>query len=131
MPGLSGNVRRVIQDGKPYRATVATDSQALYRLDVMPYRIAQGEIAGAVLVFEDITAQHAAEAALKESNERFDLAVQGSSDGLWDWKMPTNQLYYSPRLKAILGYGDEEMDSTFEAWKSHLHPDDRRPRLPP
>ncbi len=125
VPGLSNQVRRVVKDGKQYRAVVSSAEEASYQLHVMPYRIAKNEIAGAVLLFEDITSQQRVEAALRESEERYELAVRGSSDGLWDWKIPTNQIYYTPRFKAILGYHDDEMENTFEAWESRMHPDDR------
>ncbi len=126
LPGLNGHVRRVVKDGKQYRAVVGSAADTVLQLHVMPYRVAKDEIAGAVLLFEDITAQQRAETRLRESEERYELAVRGSSDGLWDWKVPTNQIYYTPRFKEILGYCDDEMDNTFEAWESRLHPDDRQ-----
>jgi diguanylate cyclase (GGDEF)-like protein/PAS domain S-box-containing protein len=65
------------------------------------------------------------ENALRVSEERFNLAVAGSNDGLWDWQVETNQVYYSPRFKQLLGYEDDQFESTSEAVVSRLHPDDR------
>lgn len=65
------------------------------------------------------------EAALRESEERYALAVQGSRDGLWDWNVITNAVYYSPRFKAILGYAEDEITDEFREFESRLHPDDR------
>ncbi|MBP0019122.1 MAG: response regulator [Cyanobacteria bacterium SBLK] len=62
---------------------------------------------------------------LRLSEERYTLAVQGAKDGLWDWNIVTNEIYYSPRFKEILGYQDEEMPNEFSAWESRLHPGDR------
>ncbi len=65
------------------------------------------------------------EAALRESEKRYALAVQGSRDGLWDWNVITNEVYYSPRFKAILGYQDTEIACEFSEFESRLHLDDR------
>ena len=79
---------------------------------------------GVVWVIADITDTIEAQAALKESEERYSLAVAGANDGLWDWKMTTNEVYFSPRWKQILGYGDDELANTFDTWRQRVHPDD-------
>ena len=66
-----------------------------------------------------------AEISLKESQERYSLAVKGSSAGLWDWNILTDEVYYSPRFKEMIGYSDREMPDIFEAWSSKLHPQDQ------
>ncbi len=73
----------------------------------------------------DITQRKQAEALLEESQKRYDLAVRGSSTGLWDWNVLTDEVYYAPRFKEIIGYKNAEMPNTFEAWSSKLHPEDR------
>jgi len=65
-----------------------------------------------------------AEAFLKENQERYSLAVEGSSNGLWDWNIVTNEIFYAPRFKEMIGYADSEMPDVFEAWASKLHPED-------
>jgi diguanylate cyclase (GGDEF)-like protein/PAS domain S-box-containing protein len=62
--------------------------------------------------------------ALRESEERFALATRGSKDGLWDWDIRTNQIYYSPRWKAMIGFGEEAFGDNPEDWFSRVHPDD-------
>ncbi len=64
------------------------------------------------------------ERLLKETRERLELAMHGSNDGLWDWNLKTNQVYFSRRWKAMLGYGDEEVGTDLEEWSSRVHPDD-------
>ena len=73
------------------------------------------------------TLKHSAsfERALKLSEERFNLAVAGSNDGLWDWNIVTGAWYYSPRFKQLLGYSESEMESSLAALIELLHPDER------
>jgi PAS domain S-box-containing protein len=74
---------------------------------------------------EEVEQRKRVEMELFKSRERFELAVRGSQDGLWDWNLETNEVYYSPRWKGILGYGDEEITNRLEEWSSRLHPDER------
>jgi len=64
--------------------------------------------------------------ALFESEERFNLAMQGANDGLWDWNIEENTAYYSPRWKSMLGYKESEILNTPKEWRSRLHRDDVR-----
>jgi PAS domain S-box-containing protein len=63
--------------------------------------------------------------ALREQQERFALAVLATNDGLWDWDLRSNTVYYSPRWKAVLGYAEHEIANSPEEWQSRIHPDDR------
>lgn len=63
-------------------------------------------------------------AALRAVEERFDLAVRGSTDGLWDWNVLTSEVFYSPRFKELIGYTDDEFPPVFESFDSKLHADD-------
>ncbi|UCD67626.1 MAG: EAL domain-containing protein [Betaproteobacteria bacterium] len=67
-----------------------------------------------------------AENALKLSEERFNLAVTGSNDGLWDWNILTNTVYYSPRFKQLLGFRHDEFEDALDALTSRLHPEDEK-----
>ena len=62
--------------------------------------------------------------ALQESQERYALAAHGANDGLWDWNLTTDTVYYSPRWKAMLGYADQDIGNNPESWYQVVHPDD-------
>ena len=59
------------------------------------------------------------------SRQRFELAVRGSGDGIWDWDLATNEVYFSPRWKEMIGYADDEIGDTFNEWAARLHLDDQ------
>lgn len=61
---------------------------------------------------------------LRLSQERFELAILGSSGGIWDWNMKTKDVFFSPRWKSILGYEDHEIPNHLEEWIQRLHPED-------
>lgn len=63
---------------------------------------------------------------LKATNDRLKTAIEGSRDGLWEWNLSTSQMYYSQRLKEMLGYKEDELDNSYRTWVTHMHPDDRR-----
>ncbi|MBI4843748.1 MAG: EAL domain-containing protein [Nitrospirae bacterium] len=65
------------------------------------------------------------EEKLRESEERYMLAAQGANDGLWDWDLMTNKVYYSPRWKSMLGYGENEIGESYTEWFSRIIPQDR------
>jgi len=67
--------------------------------------------------------------ALKESQERYEVAIAGVNDGIWDWNLKTNEVFYSPQWKHMLGYSDEEIGNDYAAWESLLHPEDVGPTL--
>ncbi len=65
-----------------------------------------------------------AEKAVRISQERYMLAVSGSTDGIWDWDILSNTVFYSDHFKEILGYASEEFPETVDAFRSRLHPED-------
>lgn len=74
-------------------------------------------------VIVDITNQVNAEKQIKEEQERFKLVVEASKDGIWDWNIQNNKVYYSPGWKKILEL--EEVPMEFSAWESRIHPEDK------
>ena len=70
-------------------------------------------------------ARKRAETALQRSEERYALAMRGAKDGLWDWNVCTNELYVSPRWKAMLGFAEGELINKPDQWFGLVHPEDR------
>jgi PAS domain S-box-containing protein len=72
----------------------------------------------------DITDRKHIEEALKESEERWHLALKGNNDGIWDWNVKTNEVFFSPRWKEMLGFEDHEISNHLDEWAKRVHPDD-------
>ena len=66
-----------------------------------------------------------AEEELRESNERYTLAVSGANDGMWEWNLKTGTAFFSPRWKSMLGLGEQEIGTRIEEWHDRIHPKDR------
>ncbi len=83
------------------------------------------------VVWKDIDKRKKAEAELraseqrnKELKERMELALIGNNDGLFDWDIETDAIYFSPRWKEMLGFEDAELENAFSTWEQRVHPDD-------
>lgn len=79
------------------------------------------------LIARDVTQWIAAKEQLRESEERYALAVRGANDGLWDWNLRTGDIYFSPRWKSMLGFGDDDLDPSPDEWFGRIHEDDIEP----
>lgn len=78
----------------------------------------------AVFIGIDISDRKQVEEALRDSQERYALAVRGANDGLWDWNLKTEEVYYSPRWKSMLGYQESEIGNKPDEWFSRIHAED-------
>ena len=111
-----GHDLRAIERGVPTIneewITFAKDGhQELLETTKTPMRDEQGELIGVLGIGHDITDNREAENKLKSSEERFALAMRGANDGLWDWNLETDEVYYSPRWKSMLGYEEDELEN--------------------
>ncbi|MFB2768361.1 PAS domain-containing protein [Pelatocladus sp. BLCC-F211] len=69
-------------------------------------------------------ARQQVEDALKESEQRWHLVLRGNNDGIWDWNVKTNEVFYSTRWKEMLGYEEQEISNHLDEWSNRVHPDD-------
>ncbi len=75
-------------------------------------------------ILTDISDRKHSELVLKQSEERFDLALSFTEAGLWDWNIETGYVYYSDTWKKLLGFEPDEIQNNFEEWRKRWHPDD-------
>lgn len=73
---------------------------------------------------QEITNRKEVEKLLREREERYELAVSGTNDGIWDWNIETNEVYYSPSWMRILGYEDNPLPNEFSTWENLIHKED-------
>ncbi|MFA4876014.1 MAG: PAS domain S-box protein [Methanoregula sp.] len=87
-------------------------------------------IEGIVITTRPIQQRKEAEQALRQSEERLRLSLEGADAGFWDWHLPTGQAVFSDRFYTMLGYEPGGFPPTFEGWISLMHPDDRDRVIP-
>ncbi|MDB5752767.1 MAG: putative histidine kinase, hybrid, partial [Ramlibacter sp.] len=113
-------VARRVLDGNSYdmRATKRSDDEVGQLVDA--FNAMLDELGARARVLQE------ANQALGASEARYQLAARGSSAGLWDWDMAADTMFYSPRLKALLGYSEDEFPDKPASLTRLMHPDDRR-----
>ena len=84
----------------------------------------QGQITHYLGIKENITAQKAAEDALRDSEQRLQQVLEGANDGFWDWNIVTGEVLFSPRWAEMLGYDLIEIEPHVRSWENLVHPDD-------
>jgi diguanylate cyclase (GGDEF)-like protein/PAS domain S-box-containing protein len=130
IPDHASLLREAIQmiriTGKPWQAEVAAqegDVRQWFDVQLSPI-LADGRVESIILTANDISKRKNAEEALRESEERFSGAVRGANDGIWDWDLAQNKIYFSSRWKKMLGYSENEIGDSPDEWLGRIHPDD-------
>jgi diguanylate cyclase (GGDEF)-like protein/PAS domain S-box-containing protein len=93
-------------------------------LTVAAIRDGEGNLVALRWLLRDITEGKRAELALRESEERYALAARGANDGLWDWNLKTNSIYFSTRWKSMLGLVENDIGDSVAEWFNRVHPQD-------
>jgi len=91
-----------------------------------PLLDAAGEPYAVCTVATDITDRKKTEHELRQSEEKFRLAMETTNDALWDWNMVINEVYRNPRHATMLGYEPHELTPSQDEWEERIHPDDRQ-----
>jgi diguanylate cyclase (GGDEF)-like protein/PAS domain S-box-containing protein len=116
------------------RAFAATFDEASRRIELL-LTLANAGIALLLLALVGLRTRRlmhhgeAFEHALRLSEERYDRAVSGTTDGIWDWSLAQPSLYFSPRCEALLGYAPGTLRATPGRFLRRVHPADRRRTL--
>ncbi|GIK39364.1 MAG: hypothetical protein BroJett011_31970 [Chloroflexota bacterium] len=120
--------RRVIETGQPFETVEEHQTKAgenlFVRVVKSPIFDASGVTVGIQAIFWDITERKKAEEALRESEQRLELALHGADLGLWDYNVQTGVDIVDERAAAMLGYLLDEVEPCVEWWDSRTHPDD-------
>jgi PAS domain S-box-containing protein len=104
--------------------TVASDGRIIPT--EVKARVIQFEGQQAVLCYcRDITERKQAEQSYRSSEERWQFALEGSGDGVWDWDIASGKVFYSDRWKSILGFEPDDLGNDERLWEKLVHPDDR------
>ncbi|WP_414548919.1 diguanylate cyclase domain-containing protein [Anabaena sp. CCY 0017] len=88
-------------------------------------RDSQDRYFGRLYIFEDITSRKQIAAALKTSEERWQYALEGNGDGVWDWNAQTNEVFFSRSWKEMLGFAEHEIGNALSEWDQLVHSDDK------
>ena len=83
-----------------------------------------GEIVSLLAVYIDITNRKRMEESLKQSEDRLSKTLMAANDGMWDWNLKTNEVYFDPRYYAMAGYQVDEFPHRLEEFQKRIHPDD-------
>jgi PAS domain S-box-containing protein len=101
-----------------------SEEDSWWLTSLTPLRDEKSQIYRIVVTSVNITSRKQAEAQLRESEERWQLALQGTGDGIFDWNLKTNEAFFSTQYKEMLGYNDSEVENSYQAWRNLVHPED-------
>ncbi|UNC91631.1 PAS domain S-box protein [Candidatus Contubernalis alkaliaceticus] len=114
--GLANHTALISREGSEYQIA---DSAA-------PIVNNEKRIVGVVLVFRDVSEEYGLRKDIKESELRWQFALEGAGDGVWDWNAQTDEVFFSRQWKKMLGYEEHEVGSTLQEWDKRIHPEDKK-----
>ena len=112
---------------EPYILSIYHKNGTIKYLEISEYRLddSDGEFISLNGVARDITQEYNRTKEIENLKEQMELALLGNNDGIWDWNLLTNEVYYSPRWKEMLGYSDDELPNDFSIWENRVNKDDK------
>lgn len=121
-------IKKQIAQGNSFQFTCPSyrkNNQIFWsHLSLYPLRDPMGKLTHYVMLQSDITDRISAEEALKKSEKRWQLALKSNNDGIYDWDLEKNTIFYSARWKEMLGFSESEISDCPSEWMTRLHPDD-------
>jgi len=127
-PLLCSHFAAALSEGRPlqFEEEHAVEGRPRsFRTILTPIRNKWGRIHRIAAISRDITALKEAQAALRASEERLNLALEGTQQSLWDWDLTSGEVFRSPRWHAMLDRGLEEVGPTLQEGLEQIHPEDR------
>ncbi|QDU10867.1 chemotaxis protein CheB [Gimesia aquarii] len=122
---LIDEIKSVLESEEPFQREVCDRNGDWFLLRIFPY-LASGKVDGVVLTLIDITSLKNAAEALRLSEERFDLAVRGSNEGIWDWPDVTQEaMWCSDRMYDLMEIDRNKMEFSYSLWRDLLHHEDK------
>lgn len=119
---------KLVAKGKFDRFSVTTLSldgeEIIIDFSMKPVRDDYGKVVLLIPEGRNVTAQIKTKTDLESSEARWKYALEGSGDGVWDWQLVTNEIYFSPNWKRMLGYEPDELENKLELWRPLVHPED-------
>ncbi|HPG41684.1 MAG TPA: response regulator [bacterium] len=117
-PCMQCPVVHALQTNQIHQQEIKSPDGRIWLVKAYPVRDDYNFITGVVEVTLEITEQ-------KKAEERLNLALEVTSDAIWDWNYITGDAYFSPRYYTMLGYDPNEFPARFQCWLDLLHPDDK------
>lgn len=77
-----------------------------------------------IFVIRDLSERFNEKVALPEAEAPWRIAIEGAGDGVFDWKVPSGELWWSRRWKEMLGFSENEIGPELDEWMSRVHPED-------
>jgi PAS domain S-box-containing protein len=126
-------IRTALKDWKPVREELInyTKSGEMFwlELDIVPVADETGWYTHWVAIERDITERKAAEAALKESADRFRLLASAAKDCIWDWDIVTDNIWWNEGFETLFGFDRSKVEPCNDSWINRIHPEDRERAL--
>ncbi|MGE0085411.1 MAG: PAS domain S-box protein [Desulfococcaceae bacterium] len=108
-----------------YEFRIIRKDGAVRWMEVLGSLMEKGTFPVTQSIYRDITERKQIEEALRRSEERFKLALEAATHGIFDWNFQTGNVFFSPYYYKMLGYEPDEFPASQESWEKLLHPEDR------